>query len=68
MFYFFSFPPSQVSSDAEALKLMNDSAYGLTASIWTSPTDEKSIAAFHALADDLESESKPALLSLPPKR
>ncbi|KAL7411782.1 aldehyde dehydrogenase [Mrakia frigida] len=44
----------KVKSDAEALKLMNDSDYGLTASIWTSPDDEKSIEAFHALADELE--------------
>lgn len=47
----------QVDSDTEALKLMNDSVYGLTASVWTSPTDPKSIEAFHALADDLESQS-----------
>lgn len=33
---------------------MNDSKYGLTASIWTSPTDPASIEAFHALANDLE--------------
>ena len=36
---------------------MNDSHYGLTASVWTSPDDPKSIEAFHALADDLESKS-----------
>ena len=29
-------PIMKVSSDAEALKLMNDSPYGLTASLWTS--------------------------------
>ncbi|KAG6831451.1 hypothetical protein H0H92_010360 [Tricholoma furcatifolium] len=50
-------PPThhQVSSDAEALSLMNDSPYGLTASIWTnaaaSPSSE---TAFLALVDALE--------------
>jgi len=29
----------QVSSDEEAVRLMNDSPYGLTASIWTSSED-----------------------------
>jgi acyl-CoA reductase-like NAD-dependent aldehyde dehydrogenase len=29
----------KVKSDEEALKLMNDSPYGLTASIWTKDTD-----------------------------
>ena len=39
----------KVSSDEEALKLMNDSVYGLTASIWT-----KDIAAAEALGDRIE--------------
>ncbi|SGY29763.1 BQ5605_C002g01082 [Microbotryum silenes-dioicae] len=39
----------QVSSDAEALKLINESPYGLTGSIWT-----KSEAAFEALVDHVE--------------
>ena len=29
----------KVASDDEAVKLMNDSPFGLTASIWTSDTD-----------------------------
>lgn len=44
----------QVSSDEEALKLMNDSPYGLTASVWTDPKNASSIDAFEKLADDLE--------------
>jgi acyl-CoA reductase-like NAD-dependent aldehyde dehydrogenase len=43
----------QVSSDDEALTLMNDSPYGLTASVWTSASSENSEAAFLALADRL---------------
>jgi acyl-CoA reductase-like NAD-dependent aldehyde dehydrogenase len=39
----------KVSSDEEALKLMNDSVYGLTASIWT-----KDIGAAEALGDRIE--------------
>jgi acyl-CoA reductase-like NAD-dependent aldehyde dehydrogenase len=35
---------------------MNDSPYGLTASIWTSPTDPKSLEAFRTLSEELESE------------
>ncbi len=36
----------KVSSDAEAVRLMNDSAYGLTASVWTSdPVAAESIGA-----------------------
>ncbi|EJT98121.1 NAD-aldehyde dehydrogenase [Dacryopinax primogenitus] len=41
-----------VSSDAEALKLMNDSPYGLTASIWTSlPASQ---AVFNNFVEELE--------------
>lgn len=39
----------KVSSDEEALKLMNDSPYGLTASIWTNDD-----AAFERLMSDVE--------------
>lgn len=39
----------QVKNDAEALKLMNDSPYGLTASIWT-----KDDSAFARLVDDID--------------
>ncbi|ORY34867.1 putative aldehyde dehydrogenase [Naematelia encephala] len=44
----------KVESDEEALGLMNDSPYGLTASIWTSPTDPASLAVFNSMVDDLE--------------
>lgn len=40
---------AQVKDDAEALQLMNDSPYGLTASVWTN--DE---AAFARLVDDID--------------
>ncbi|TKA33647.1 hypothetical protein B0A50_00483 [Salinomyces thailandicus] len=42
-------PVMAVDSDAQALELMNDSHFGLTASIWT-----KDVAAGHALAADVE--------------
>jgi len=41
----------QVSSDEEAIALMNDSPYGLTAGIWTSLQSE---GKFRELADELE--------------
>ncbi|KZP10754.1 ALDH-like protein [Athelia psychrophila] len=45
----------KVSSDEEALALMNDSPYGLTASIWTNADkNEESKDAFLKLADELE--------------
>ena len=42
-------PVQSVSSDAEAIGLMNDSLFGLTASIWTKDTEKG-----HKLADDVE--------------
>lgn len=42
-------PVQPVSSDAEAIELMNDSQFGLTASIWTKDT-----AKGHELAQDVE--------------
>ncbi|EOA86948.1 hypothetical protein ACJQWK_08360 [Exserohilum turcicum] len=42
-------PVMKVKSDAEAIKLMNDSQFGLTASIWT-----KDVSKGHELADDVE--------------
>ncbi|KAH6895605.1 Aldehyde/histidinol dehydrogenase [Thelonectria olida] len=39
----------KVKDDAEAVKLMNDSEFGLTASIWTKDTDKG-----YELADDVE--------------
>ncbi len=39
----------KVSSDADALRLMNDSQYGLSASIWTAD-----MAAARSLGDQLE--------------
>jgi len=42
-------PIVSVSSDEEAVELMNDSQFGLTASIWT-----KDVAKGHALADDVD--------------
>ncbi|KNG47065.1 betaine aldehyde dehydrogenase 2 [Stemphylium lycopersici] len=42
-------PVMKVKDDAEAIKLMNDSQFGLTASIWT-----KDVSKGHELADDIE--------------
>jgi acyl-CoA reductase-like NAD-dependent aldehyde dehydrogenase len=42
-------PVMKVKDDAEAIKLMNDSQFGLTASIWT-----KDVNKGHELADDVE--------------
>ena len=42
-------PVMKVSGDAEAVKLMNDSEFGLTASIWT-----KNTARGHELADEVD--------------
>lgn len=45
----------KVPSDEEALKLMNDSPYGLTASVWTDAAkNAESEAAFIRLANSLE--------------
>lgn len=43
---------NQVASDEEAIKLMNDSPYGLTASVWTNA--DKSRDAFLSIASQLE--------------
>ncbi|KAF2121412.1 Aldehyde/histidinol dehydrogenase [Lophiotrema nucula] len=42
-------PVMKVKGDTEAVKLMNDSQFGLTASIWTKNTDKG-----HELIDDVE--------------
>jgi acyl-CoA reductase-like NAD-dependent aldehyde dehydrogenase len=42
-------PVMKVKDDAEAIKLMNDSQFGLTASIWTKDTEKG-----HELVDDVE--------------
>jgi hypothetical protein len=45
----------QVSSDEEAIKLMNDSPYGLTASVWTKADSRpESEQAFLRIVDELE--------------
>ncbi|CAK9780676.1 unnamed protein product [Cutaneotrichosporon oleaginosum] len=44
----------KVESDEEALALMNDSKYGLTASVWTNPDDAASIAVFNNFVEELE--------------
>ena len=43
----------KVSSDRQAIELMNDSAYGLTASIWTA-TDDKAVDRAMQIGDQLE--------------
>ena len=44
----------KVSSDEEAVKFMNDSPYGLTASVWTNAEkNEASQEAFLKLVDEL---------------
>ena len=50
-------PPSslkqpQVTSDEEAIRLMNDSPYGLTASIWTDATSSR--REFEAIVEKLQ--------------
>ncbi|SJX62701.1 related to aldehyde dehydrogenase [Sporisorium reilianum f. sp. reilianum] len=44
----------KVESDTEALELMNNSHYGLTASVWTDIENAESAAAFDKLATQLE--------------
>ena len=45
----------KVSSDDEAIKLMNDSTYGLTASVWTNAEkNAESEKAFGRFVDELE--------------
>jgi acyl-CoA reductase-like NAD-dependent aldehyde dehydrogenase len=44
----------KVESDDEALALMNDSPYGLTASVWTNASDAASINVFNSFVEDLE--------------
>ena len=45
----------QVVSDEEAIKLMNDSPYGLTASVWTkADSNPESERAFLRIVDELE--------------
>ncbi|KAK8849525.1 hypothetical protein IAR55_004859 [Kwoniella newhampshirensis] len=44
----------KVENDEEALTLMNDSIYGLTASVWTNPTDQASLNVFNQFAEELE--------------
>jgi len=45
----------KVASDEEAIKLMNDSPYGLTASVWTkADSNPESEQAFLRIVDDLE--------------
>lgn len=43
-----------MSSDKEALNLMNDSAYGLTASIWTNVENADSHETFLKFVDELD--------------
>ena len=44
-----------VSSDDEAIKLMNDSPYGLTASVWTdASSNPESEAAFMRFVEEVE--------------
>lgn len=65
-------PVMKVKSDSEAIKLMNDSEFGLTASIWTKDTEKG-----YELAEDVEAGTvfvnrcdypSPVSKSLAPKR
>lgn len=44
----------KVDSDEEALALMNDSPYGLTASVWTNAEDPASMSVFNDFVEELE--------------
>ncbi|WVR08209.1 hypothetical protein IAU60_005256 [Kwoniella sp. DSM 27419] len=44
----------KVEGDEEALQLMNDSIYGLTASVWTDPSSSASLSVFNHFVEELE--------------